>query len=59
MPSGEANATPGPLGTVESVTLHDFMCHKGHITYYRPLINFVSGANGSGKSAIVAALQVG
>ena len=47
-----------PTGRIEYVKMHNFMCHAQFV--YKPTgrINFLSGANGSGKSAILAALLV-
>ena len=43
-------------GVLDKVELFDFMCH--HYFEYRlgPLINFICGKNGSGKSAILTAI---
>ena len=46
-------------GTIEYVKMKNFMCHAK--LDYTPICrtNFLSGANGSGKSAILAALMFG
>ncbi|KAJ3276811.1 Structural maintenance of chromosomes protein 6 [Terramyces sp. JEL0728] len=46
------------LGTVESVTMVNFMCHKYLEIKLGEKLNFIVGHNGSGKSAILTALTV-
>lgn len=46
-------------GSIKSITLENFMCHSNFHLALNPRINFISGLNGSGKSAIQAALVVG
>ena len=45
-------------GTIESIEVQDFMCHKNQKWYFSPRMTFITGPNGSGKSAILTALQV-
>ena len=47
------------LGSLESVHLINFMCHDNFSIDFGPQVNFVIGRNGSGKSAIMAALMLG
>ncbi|XP_029341776.1 structural maintenance of chromosomes protein 6-like [Acyrthosiphon pisum] len=46
-------------GSIKSITLENFMCHANFHLSLNPRINFISGLNGSGKSAIQTALVVG
>ncbi|GBE84843.1 Structural maintenance of chromosomes protein [Sparassis crispa] len=46
------------MGIIESIEMHQFMCHK-YLTFpFKPQINFIIGHNGSGKSAVLSALTV-
>lgn len=45
-------------GQIKSVEMIDFMCHRHFIINFGKNLNFVNGANGSGKSAILTALQL-
>lgn len=44
-------------GVIEAIHLKNFMCHGNFSVNFSPNLNFILGANGSGKSAVVAALQ--
>ncbi|KAJ1814224.1 Structural maintenance of chromosomes protein 6, partial [Coemansia sp. RSA 2599] len=46
------------FGVVESIELVDFMCHEKTVVNLTPRLNFITGQNGSGKSAILTALMV-
>ncbi|XP_050524979.1 structural maintenance of chromosomes protein 6 [Daktulosphaira vitifoliae] len=46
-------------GSIKSITLENFMCHSHFHLTFNPRINFISGLNGSGKSAIQAAIVIG
>eukprot|EP01032_Pedospumella_encystans_P018896 gene18896-21497_t len=55
---GTGRTTPYEAGQIMKVYVENFMCHrKFHIDLGRHL-NFISGRNGSGKSAIAAAIQL-
>ncbi|CAJ0843641.1 16359_t:CDS:10, partial [Entrophospora sp. SA101] len=45
-------------GVIDSIELINFMCHKFLKVSFGPKINFVTGHNGSGKSAILTAITV-
>lgn len=49
---------PAEAGVIEEVYCENFMCHqKLRVTFCRN-VNFIHGQNGSGKSAILAAIQI-
>jgi structural maintenance of chromosomes protein 6 len=45
-------------GILESVHVVNFMCHENYMFDLGPLINFICGKNGSGKSAILTAITI-
>ena len=51
----EANV-PAEHGILERVECYNFMCHDHFNVELGPLINFIVGKNGSGKSAILTAI---
>ncbi|TFK52189.1 P-loop containing nucleoside triphosphate hydrolase protein [Heliocybe sulcata] len=46
------------MGIIESLEMHQFMCHKYLTFSFGPQINFIIGHNGSGKSAVLSAVTV-
>ncbi|XP_064486253.1 structural maintenance of chromosomes protein 6-like [Ornithodoros turicata] len=47
------------IGTIESISLKNFMCHSKLDFKFAERVNFIVGRNGSGKSAILTSLIVG
>jgi chromosome segregation ATPase len=45
-------------GQITSVYVENFMCHKKFSVTFGHHLNYITGANGSGKSAIVSAIQL-
>ncbi|KAI1370283.1 P-loop containing nucleoside triphosphate hydrolase protein [Hypoxylon crocopeplum] len=43
---------------IESITCYNFMCHERLVVELGPLLNFIVGENGSGKSAILTAITL-
>ncbi|KAL9266845.1 Structural maintenance of chromosomes protein 6B-like protein [Drosera capensis] len=56
-PSG-GDRPSGPAGTIARIKLENFMCHENLQIEFDDHVNFITGQNGSGKSAILTALCV-
>jgi structural maintenance of chromosomes protein 6 len=50
--------TEPETGIIVKVYCENFMCHRKLSVVMGPNVNFINGQNGSGKSAILAALQI-
>ncbi|PYH95203.1 DNA repair protein Rad18 [Aspergillus ellipticus CBS 707.79] len=55
--SDEPNV-PAEHGILERVECYNFMCHDQFYVELGPLINFIVGKNGSGKSAVLTAITL-
>mmetsp|Transcript_40647 Transcript_40647/g.102878 ORF Transcript_40647/g.102878 Transcript_40647/m.102878 type:complete len:1107 (-) Transcript_40647:369-3689(-) len=44
-------------GQLHKLQLENFMCHENFEMYFGPHVNFISGTNGSGKSAVLQGIQ--
>jgi len=47
-----------PCGIIKRMTLRNFLNHRHFNIAFNPNVNFISGANGAGKSSILHAIQV-
>ncbi|EFJ45367.1 structural maintenance of chromosomes protein 6 [Volvox carteri f. nagariensis] len=56
--SGFTARAVGLAGQIAKIRVENFMCHKHFEMEFGPHVTLVSGQNGSGKSAVVQALQV-
>ncbi|NXA78790.1 SMC6 protein, partial [Thryothorus ludovicianus] len=58
--SSSSQLPDGEVGIIESIQLKNFMCHSNLGPFqFGSNLNFVVGANGSGKSSVLTALIVG
>ncbi|KAG8962376.1 Structural maintenance of chromosomes protein 6 [Tulasnella sp. 419] len=51
--------TVAQSGVIHSIDVKNFMCHRRLTFNFGPQVNFIIGRNGSGKSAVLAAVQIG
>ncbi|KAF2444443.1 dna repair protein-like protein rad18 [Karstenula rhodostoma CBS 690.94] len=54
----QSDNTPADSGVIEEIGCTNFMCHEQLTVKLGPLINFIIGHNGSGKSAVLTALTL-
>jgi structural maintenance of chromosomes protein 6 len=57
-PSRLGHNRPAENGIIENIECINFMCHERLYVELGPLINFIVGENGSGKSAVLTALTL-
>ncbi|OJJ34299.1 hypothetical protein ASPWEDRAFT_173721 [Aspergillus wentii DTO 134E9] len=55
---GDEPNVPAEHGILERVECYNFMCHDRFYVELGPLINFIVGKNGSGKSAVLTAITL-
>lgn len=53
-----SSGKPAEAGIITSISVENFMCHRKLTVNLCRNVNFIHGQNGSGKSAILAAVQV-
>ena len=56
--NGEWTAPPCTAGSIKRIRVENFMCHSSLSLDLVDRVNFITGQNGSGKSAILTALCV-
>ncbi|KAJ2550115.1 Structural maintenance of chromosomes protein 6 [Coemansia sp. RSA 1933] len=56
--NGSQESSEVGIGIVEMVEVIDFMCHERAVVHLQPKVNFITGQNGSGKSAILTGLLI-
>lgn len=54
----EEDNTTFEAGMILKVHMENFMCHSKFTITLGKMLNFITGSNGSGKSAVVAAIQL-
>ncbi|XP_057456983.1 structural maintenance of chromosomes protein 6A-like [Lotus japonicus] len=57
-PPSSSRVSSPTAGIIKRLRLENFMCHSNHETEFGKHVNFITGQNGSGKSAILTALCV-
>jgi hypothetical protein len=58
-PPQEATPPDARNGTIARIAVTNFMCHEKLEMKFEKRINYFTGSNGSGKSAMMTALVVG
>ena len=56
--SASNNNKPTEAGIIKQIYVENFMCHKCLRVDLNRNVNFIHGQNGSGKSAVLAAIQI-
>ncbi|GAB4844106.1 hypothetical protein Ancab_037413 [Ancistrocladus abbreviatus] len=56
--NGDSRRSSGSAGTIARIRLENFMCHSNLQIEFGDYVNFITGQNGSGKSAILTALSI-
>jgi hypothetical protein len=49
---------PPEVGVIKKIYMENFMCHRKYSVELCCNVNFIHGQNGSGKSAVLAAIQI-
>ncbi|GMH11174.1 hypothetical protein Nepgr_013015 [Nepenthes gracilis] len=57
-PTGASHGSSIKAGTISKIRLENFMCHSNLQIEFGDYVNFITGQNGSGKSAILTALCI-
>eukprot|EP00899_Mesostigma_viride_P004273 jgi/Mesvir1/13847/Mv15993-RA.1 len=57
-PSRQAGGLNETAGTIEVISVVNFMCHESLRVEFNPNVNVVVGENGSGKSALLTAIML-
>ncbi|KNC72896.1 hypothetical protein SARC_14543, partial [Sphaeroforma arctica JP610] len=52
------NNSPAAAGVIHKILITNFMCHEKLEVRLNPCVNFFTGENGSGKSAVLTALSM-
>lgn len=58
VPSSLPSTKPAECGVITRIHCENFMCHRSFTIDLNRNVNFIYGQNGSGKSAILAAIQI-
>ncbi|VDP34027.1 unnamed protein product [Soboliphyme baturini] len=55
----DPESCPFCCGTLKRMVLKNFLCHPKLDFSFGPMVNFITGRNGTGKSAVMAGMVVG